>query len=92
MFAGYYEVSKQILRSLPVTHLIKECIDEFGPVLTLGLKLSIYTCSVMDIYKHAVVTPLLKKTNAGLEFKNYRPVSNLSFILKHLNTNLKPAL
>lgn len=33
-------------------------------------------------YKQAVVTPLLKKVNADLVFKNYRPVSNLSFVSK----------
>ena len=35
--------------------------------------------------KHAIVTPLLKKSNLGpLVFKNYRPISNLPFLWKIL--------
>ena len=35
-------------------------------------------------FKQAVVTPLVKKPNAKLEYKNYRPVSNLPYISKLL--------
>ena len=33
-------------------------------------------------FKHAVITPLLKKPGADLNFKNYRPVSGLPFLSK----------
>ena len=35
-----------------------------------------------DVLKHAVVKPLLKKLDLELINKNYRPVSNLSFLSK----------
>ena len=35
-----------------------------------------------DKWKEALVKPILKKPNADLEFKNFRPVSNLSFLSK----------
>ena len=35
-----------------------------------------------DKWKDALVKPILKKPNADLEFKNFRPVSNLSFLSK----------
>ena len=35
-----------------------------------------------DVLKHAVIKPLLKKLGLELINKNYRPVSNLSFISK----------
>ena len=36
----------------------------------------------MENFKNAAVWPLLKKANLPLEDKNYRPVSNLSYIGK----------
>jgi hypothetical protein len=70
------EVKKYVL-SMPSKHckldplptwLIKECLDELLPLLTLivntSLKLGIMPCGL----KHAIIKPLLKK--AGLETKN----------------------
>ena len=34
------------------------------------------------IWKDSVVTPLLKKQGLDLVFKNFRPISNLSFVSK----------
>ena len=46
------------------------------------VNLSISTSTVPALFKEAIVTPILKKANADLEYKNYRPISNLSFISK----------
>ena len=35
-----------------------------------------------DTWKESIVTPLLKKQGLDLVFKNFRPISNLSFVSK----------
>ena len=38
-----------------------------------------------NLFKHAAITPVIKDKNGDSEaYKNYRPVSNLSFLLKLL--------
>ena len=55
------------------------------PVLTRIVNLSIESSTVPKVMKHAVVTPLLKKTGLDPDsLSNYRPISNLSFISKLL--------
>ena len=44
----------------------------------------ILTSTVPTDFKQAVVTPLVKKPKAKLEYKNYRPVSNLPYVSKLL--------
>ena len=66
---------------LPV-YLLKECIDEFLPIITEIINTSLDIGIVPNILKHALIKPLLKKLNLELIKKNYRPVSNLSFISK----------
>ena len=46
------------------------------------IKSSLTTGEVPSVFKEAVVTPLLKKPGLELTYKNYRPVSNLSFMSK----------
>jgi len=46
------------------------------------IKLSLKDGFFPDKWKEALVKPILKKPNAHLEFKNLRPVSNLSFLSK----------
>ena len=72
-----------ILDPIP-TRLLKEYNSELSPVITKIIKLSFETSTVPTEFKQAVVTPLVKKPNAKLEYKNYRPVSNLPYILKLL--------
>jgi len=65
--------------------LFFECIDELSPVVTDILNESLSTGTVPPCFKHALVTPLLKKTNLDPDqLKNYRPVSNLPFLSKVL--------
>ena len=77
-----------------------ECLDVILPTLTDVVNHSLLTGEFPLIFKKAIVKPLLKKTSLDLEnLKNYRPVSNLSFmskvlekvvlsqILRHVNSN-----
>ena len=66
------------------TWLLKNCLDELVPVITLIINHSMSSGCVPDNMKKAIVTPLLKKSSLEPDFKNYRPVSNLSFISKLL--------
>ena len=64
------------------THLLKQCLAELTPVITRSINASLSNAVVPTDFKKAVVTPLLKKPNLDLILKNYRPVSNLSFLSK----------
>eukprot|EP00918_Siedleckia_nematoides_P061954 GHVU01135160.1.p1 GENE.GHVU01135160.1~~GHVU01135160.1.p1 ORF type:complete len:544 (+),score=49.64 GHVU01135160.1:106-1632(+) len=66
------------------TTLVKEYIDSLAPGITAIVNLSLQSGSFTGSLKTALVRPLLKKTNLPPIFKNYRPVSNLSFISKLL--------
>lgn len=64
---------------------MKECIYDLIPVITTIINLSISQGIVPDSFKHATVHPLLKKPGLDPnELKNFRPVSNLSFVSKIL--------
>jgi hypothetical protein len=77
-----------------------ECLDAILPTLTIVVNHSLLTGEFPLIFKTAIVKPLLKKTSLDSEdLKNYRPISNLSFmskvlekvvlfqILQHINCN-----
>ena len=67
------------------TWLIKSCLDELCPVFTHIVNCSLETGSMPSVLKKAVVRPLLKKSGLDVNvFKNYRPVSNLTFLSKLL--------
>ena len=63
------------------TSITKLCLDDLVSLITFIVNASLSTGIVPPQIKQAIVTPLLKKpgldTNA---MKNFRPVSNLSFI------------
>ena len=70
------------LDSLP-TPLLCEFLDDILPLLTDIVNKSLTSGSFPEIFKTAVVKPLLKKPSLDPnDLKNYRPVSNLSFISK----------
>jgi hypothetical protein len=86
------EDEKQIVMASPTkscaldpipTWLLKDILDFLTPTIT-----NIVNSSLLDGYfplsmKKALVLPLLKKATLDKEiFKNYRPVSNLSFLSK----------
>ena len=65
------------------TFLIKECSDILLSSITKLVNCSLMEECVPDGFKIAVVSPLLKKATLHADdFKNYRPVSGLSFISK----------
>ena len=65
------------------TWLLKKCEDELILVLTLIVNASLSCAEFPNELKRAFLTPLIKKIILDAEiFKNYRPVSNLSFLSK----------
>ena len=65
------------------TSVIKRCADAFAPLLTRLVTLSFDEGKFPDIYKQALVTPLLKKESLDSDvLGNYRPISNLNTISK----------
>jgi hypothetical protein len=62
--------------------LMKECLDEFIPIITEIINTSLKLGEMPDIFKHALIKPTLKKAGLELVMKNYRPVSNLQILSK----------
>ena len=71
-----------LLDSLP-TFVLKECIDYLAVNITTIINSSISHYQASSAFKSAVVTPLLKTSPLPqVDRSNYRPVSNLPFVLK----------
>ena len=67
------------------TFLLKACIQALLPPITELINLCLDSGSFPRLYKHALVTPLLKKYNLPTDdLSSYRPISNLNFISKIL--------
>ena len=67
------------------TRLLEHYIDDLIVPITAIINLSMREGVVPPDFKQALVTPLIKKkTLYRNEFKNYRPISNLSFLSKIL--------
>ena len=67
------------------TRLLKHYIDDLIVPITAIINLSMREGVVPPDFKQAFVIPLIKKkTLCRNEFKNYRPISNLSFLSKIL--------
>ena len=65
------------------TWLLKKCEDELIPVLSLIVNTSLSCAEFPKELKRAFLTPLIKKIILDVEIlKNYRPISNLSFLSK----------
>ena len=64
------------------TPLVVKCIDVLLPVITKMINISLDSGHFPSSWREALVLPILKKTGLDTVFKNYRPVSNLSFISK----------
>ena len=70
------------LDPLPAT-IMRSCYSALVPVFKTVINLSLSTGSMPEDLKIASLRPLLKKPNADCEqFSNFRPVSNLKFLLK----------
>ena len=66
------------------TTLLKKCLDSLIVPITKIINLSLENSAVPQNFKQATITPLLKKEGAETIFKNYRPISNLSYLSKLL--------
>ena len=64
------------------TELLKKCTEDLLPLITKIINLSLSLGDMPEELKEAIIKPLLKKIGLELIDKNYRPVSNLSFISK----------
>ena len=94
-FTAFHLVDMDYLRKLVVrtptksclldpvpTNIMKDYLDELLPILTTMINLSLESGFFPLIWKDSVVTPLLKKQGLDLDFKNFRPIINLSFVSK----------
>jgi len=71
-----------ILDPLPAS-ILKGCLTTLLPTITKIVNLSLSTGNFPDAMKTAAITPSLKKLDADHEqFKNFRPISNLTFVSK----------
>ena len=67
------------------TWLLKQCPEPLLPLLTAIINQSLENAAVPEEFKKAIVRPLIKKHGLDKDcLKNYRPVSNLSFLSKVL--------
>ena len=67
------------------TSITKQCLDDLVLFITFIVNASLSTGIVPPQFKQAIVTPFLKKPGLDTnDMKNFRPVSNLSFISKIL--------
>ena len=65
------------------TFLLRDVIDVLLPFLTAMCNTSLRDGHLPISQRHAIVTPLIKKPSLDrAEMKNYRPVSNVSFMSK----------
>ena len=64
------------------TPIVLKLLDVLLPVVTKLINLSFDTGRFAEAWKEALVLPSLKKPGLDFAFKNFRPVSNLSYISK----------
>ena len=65
------------------TKLLKQCVDEVLPMITAIVNKSLTRGHFPSDPKHALIKPHLKKPGLDAnELNQYRPVSNLHFLLK----------
>ena len=64
------------------TWIVKKCALELAPLITKLVNLSFTERSVPNCLKAAIITPILKNAADVNQLKNFRPISNLSFLSK----------
>ena len=85
---------KEVLQEMPKkscdldpipTPILHDCLEEITPIVADVVNKSLSCGVVLQCLKHALVKPLLKKTNLDPNcLSNYRPVPNLPFFSKAL--------
>ena len=68
------------------THQLKAYLENVLPIVTEIVNCSLTSGKFPSVSKDAVIGPMLKKKGLPLELKNYRPISNLSFLSKILGS------
>ena len=77
------------LDPIPTTFFIR-ILDIILPAITKIVNLSLSSGVFPDVYKRAVIKPLLKKPHLDTEvYGNYRPVSNVCFLSKIIEKVVK---
>ena len=79
------------LDQLPST-LIMQHAETVAPTICHIVKISPSQGDFIENIKQALVRPLLKKLGLDLELKNYRPVSNLSYLSKIVERAIRTQL
>ena len=64
------------------TYLLKQCMDVLLEPITDIVNGSLQTGAFPDCWKCGIITPVLKKKGSDLVCRNYRPLTNLSFLSK----------
>ena len=73
-----------ILNPIP-TDILNQFFDSLCPFFTFLVNSTFNESCFLHLLKHAAITPVIKDKNGDSEaHKNYRPVSNLSFLSKLL--------
>ena len=85
-----FDKIKQLILSLPKficqsdpipSNLLPHCIDNIVTIITCIVNMSLNTDSFPKEFKSAFVKPLFKKSNLDSnDLKNYRSISNMSFL------------
>lgn len=78
-------IQNSALKTCPLdpmpSRLVSKC-DALFPVITSIVNKSLEAGHFPESWKEALVCPLLKKPGLDIIFKNFRPVSNLTFLSK----------
>jgi len=78
-------VDKYSMKDPMPTWLLKSCVDLLAPYIAAVFNLSLSSGVFPTSYKHAYVTPRLKKPALPrCDLSSYRPISNLSVLSKLL--------
>ena len=64
------------------TKVVKGCLDELVPLLSVIVNQSLQSGVFPDKWKEPLASPTLKKGGSDLAFKNFHPISNLQFLSK----------
>ena len=70
-----------VLDPIPTT-LAMQVVDDLLPTLSTMINMSLESGQFASAWKEALVKPTLKKPGLAIEYKNFRPVSNLCYVSK----------
>ena len=74
--------TKSCKLDLVLTNLLKQYVEVLVPSVHCIITTSLSHRCFTNTLKKALLRPLLKKSNLDLIFKNYHPVSNLTYLSK----------